>query len=201
MIEFRNLQRLMDYIPNCVVCKKEMVLSIEGRLERVKNNKKPKRWNSGGTWVILRTRTKNELIHDDLLHFRSTKHLISVEPTRNKIINGLDVAQRLTFFNVSKMCRTCDFKIHAKAESCGNSTHLPTLRLETESLNFTMKGGKKVRMYRAYRRIDPYPHEPAEITTQIYVENHLLPPLPLEFSKIKDINHLTRKIKTAIVFQ
>lgn len=201
MIEFRNFQRLMDYIPNCVICKKEMVFSMEGRIARVKDNKKPKRWNDGGTWTILRTRAKNELVHDDLLHFRNTKYHISIEPRRNKIIDGLDIAQRINSFSISKICRTCDFKIQAGAEGCGNSTHFPTMQLSCETLNFTMRGGKRVRMYRGYRQLPPGTTQPTEISTQIYINDHILPSIPLEFSKIKDINQLTRKIKTAIVFQ
>ncbi len=201
MIEFRNLQELMDYIPNCIICKKEMVLSMEGRIARVKDNKKPKHWNDGGTWTMLKTRAKNELVHDDLLHFRNTKYHISIEPQRNKIIDGLDIAQRINIFNINKVCRTCDFKIQAMAESCGNSTHFPTTRLERETLNFTMRGGKMVRMYRSYRNLRAPGVPPKEVSTQIYINDHMLPDLPLEFSKIRDIGQLTRKIKTAVVFQ
>lgn len=181
-----------------------MALSISGILKAVAKEK-PK-WDSGGSRIQLKMKPHIGLIQDDLLHGRHKNHWVSIDPRTNKVVDGTDLIDRLQFgATARKICITCDFKLTTTAnrkygEPLLEGTQFPTLYIQQESLNFTMKRGKHISINNFYSKATT-PDAKDIISTSISIDGKQLSNVFMDMSKIMDVEHLTRRLKTIIVFQ
>ncbi len=190
MLTFSTLNDLNNYVPNCVICSKPMHISITGIATGPAN--KP-RWGSGSESI----RVKFEL-KEGILRSKNEKHKMSIEMATNAIIEGADLISRLLSANVTKGCPTCHFKINTgwghhteKKENC-----FPALTIESEELHYTLKGGKDIQISKYYRASDPERSQ----TATIRLNNKYLPPIPFDFNKFSDLEHLNKRLDTIILF-
>lgn len=195
-----------------------MHLSINGLLSAVSKDK-PK-WGSGGHNLQLKMKNQSrELIQDGLLHGKYKTRWISIDPGSNEVMDGLDLIERLKFgVTVKKFCQTCDFKLVADArnqtqqlphmsvfEQMVMNGRFPKLTLQHERLNFTMKRGKHVSISNYYQQASSLPGTSDSKHTDIVIrkdhDSFRLPSVYIDMTKITDIENLTRRLKTIMVFQ
>ena len=192
---FETLQELINYIPHCVICGKEMKLSIEGYVTPVSPSK-PK-FGKGSQRVYLKLELK-----DDILRCKQDSLNLAIEAATNKLIDGEELVNRLMLhtINVKKCCPTCVFKSvsvygagHTKKTHC-----FPPLTLQSEELNYTMRGGKRCLITKHYLSTNS---SDEEANCVIWFDRVPLQPIPLDFSKLTSLEQLNKKIKTIVVFQ
>lgn len=210
MTQFKTLEDFLNYIPNCVICKKSMQLYLDGRLSSI-SGKKP-RWNSGRS----RLRVKLQLEYSNL-HSKHKQHKIIINPTNNQVIEGVDLIDRMNddIIFANKGCPTCDFKIVAaymrnpdpkatanqwqKFNSDFGQTHekgyFPPLALREEEVHYTLKGGIDVKIMKNYAWPDP-----ANVLANIMLNHKYLPQAPFDFNKFHDMEHLNKRIATIKLF-
>lgn len=190
---FKVLQEFIDYIPKCIICGKERKLSIEGYVKPVSPSKP--RWSSGSQRVYLTLELK-----DGLLRSNHKSHSIAIDPSNNKLVDGEDLINRMMLqtINVKKCCPTCVFKSfgvyqagHTKKTNC-----FPPLTLRSEELNYTMPGGKHCMITKYYQ----FNEKPEEAKCNIAIDRVSLPPIPLDFKHLTELDQINRKIKTVMVF-
>jgi hypothetical protein len=165
-----------------------MVLTIEGRLAAVL----PSKPRYGGGNDIIRLKM---VVKDGILCSKHKNHSVSIELKTNNIIYGQDIANRLMInqTNVWKVCKTCHFKICTtypkgviKKENC-----FPALTLYSEELNYTLRGGKNLYIMK---------YSSDGNTATIRMDNKYLPPVPWDFDKFKDLEHLNKRLDTIKLF-
>lgn len=170
-----------------------MRFTVEGIASSVLPSKP--RWG-GGTETV---RLKLEL-NDGILRSKHKSYSISIEIATNNIIDGQELINRLQPGNthVRKMCPTCHFKINTgygtgstKKQNC-----FPALTMQSEELHYTLKGGKDVQISKYYRSGDPDKGRSATIR----LNNKYLPPVPFDFNKFSDLEHLNKRLDTIILF-
>jgi hypothetical protein len=189
MITFQTLSELYAYVPTCLICSKDLDVSIDGTFSPVANNKP--RFSRGGEKVHFKTS-----FQDGILTAKSTNYVLRLDPTSNKILEGGELVNRMLVnqTQVNKKCPTCHLKINTQYSS-GNTKkeiYFPPLTLRSEELHYTLRGGKRV-------RIEKYYYD-QNATTQFQLNGKYLPPVPFEFNKIKDLTHLNKRIATIILF-
>lgn len=188
----KTLKELTNYIPNCLVCGKEMGLFLEGKFAPVSLSKP--RWDSGNQ----RIKIKLALI-DNVLHAKHKSHNLSFDITNNDILEGQDMVNRLMVntINVNKACVTCHFKINTLylGGNIKKETAFPTLTIQSEELNYMMKGGKSVRIVRNYFN-DKEPAVHIWFDRKHFSEESI----PLDFSKFRNLAHLNKRLATIKVF-
>lgn len=197
MKNFGTLQELLDYIPKCILCGKDMELRITGGV--------PSRQTSENYWKNNDVCLKMFLLEDKLHSKKCKDYSLSVSPITNLITSGKNlisdmVSRSYSRVTANKKCRTCFFQI-STAYSRDKETpklrnYFPALTMQTEELHYTMKKGKSVKLYKYYRS-DSLTGE----NTNISVNFRSLKSIPLDFSKIHNMEHLNNKIKTLMVFQ
>lgn len=186
-----------------------MQIYLDGRLSSV-SDKKP-RWNSGRSRLRVRVQ-----LEEGLLHSTHKQHKITIDPVSNKVIEGLDLVERMLpdIVFANKSCPTCDFKIAAaylKNPDPKNANPwqkfnddfgqlrekecFPPLALREEQVHYTLKGGIDIRILKSY----PWP-EPNNITATIILNGKYLPPAPFDFNKFQDMEHLNKRIATIKLF-
>lgn len=193
MHTFKTLNELLAYIPNCLICQKIMSISIDGTLSSV-NTHKP-RWSSGQERLSLKLTLK-----DGILCSKHKNHSLSIEAETNIVIDGLDMTKRFmpgTLY-VRKMCPTCHFKINTVSQEgiIKKENGFPPLTIHSEELHYTMKGGKDVRITKYYQSHASLTGEAATIR----LDNKFLPPVPLDFDKMRDLAHLNKRLATIKLF-
>lgn len=194
MKTFQTLQEVVDYIPTCVICHKGMKLSIEGYVKPVSTSKP--RWNSGSQLIYLKMEEK-----DGLLRGTHKNESVAIEPATNRLVEGEDLVNRLMLntINVKKCCPTCVFKFNFVYQA-GNTkkTHkFPPIALQSEELNYTLRGGKRCHITRHYQ----FNQDEQEVKCNIRVNYIEVTPVNLDFSKLTDLDQINRKIKTVLTFQ
>jgi hypothetical protein len=194
MRAFKTLQELIDYIPKCVICQKEMKLSIEGYLAPI-DPRKP-RWGSGSERVYFKLQYK-----DGILRSKHKNHSLSIEAATNKLIDGEDMINRLMINSIhaKKCCPTCAFKSYSvyQAGNTKKTHHFPPMMLQSEELSYTLKGGKRVNIMKHHNFSD----KDEEAKCYINYNGTMLPPIALDFNKLSDLEQINRKIKTIVTFQ
>lgn len=193
MRTFKTLQELIDYIPKCVICQKDMKIAIEGYLNPV-GSKKP-RWSSGTERVYFKLEYK-----DGILRSKHKSHSLAIEASTNKLIDGEDLVNRLMTqtINVKKCCPTCVFKSVSvyQAGNTKKTNSFPPMTLRSEELNYTMKGGKRVNITKYYEFNKP----DEEAKCFISYNGSSLSPIALDFRKLTDLDQINKKIKTIVTF-
>lgn len=193
MRTFPTLNDLNNYIPNCVICSKPMRFVLEGMISPIAPSKP--RWGSGNERLRLKLELK-----EGVLRSKHKNHNVGVELATNQIVEGQGLIDRLVIngTQVHKLCPTCHFKINTRYET-GNvkkTNCFPALTLQSEELHYTLKGGKDVNISKYYAA-DPNAKESA---ASIRLNGKYLPPVPLDFNKLSDLEHLNKRLATIILF-
>lgn len=177
MKQFHTLRELVDYIPNCVVCGKIMLFSIEG----LGFNKE----------VYIKLSLK-----DSILRSKSIQSSLSINVDTNEIIDGGTFLNALynDTIKVIKKCRTCNFTIMSGSQKESRKTNeFPILHLLTEELIFT---GKKADLITVYK----YHNSMRDGKASIFSQGKFLPQMPFDFAKFTNLKQIVRRIKTLKVF-
>jgi len=189
---FKTLLDLLNYIPNCIICGKNMRLSIEGYASIVSPSKP--RWGSGNERLYLKMELK-----DGVFRGKHKNHNVSIEATTNKLIEGEDITNRLMLntINVKTCCPTCVFKSICvyQAGNTKKTNCFPPVALRTEELSYTMHGGKHCMITKHYMLNDK-----EEAKCFIAINKVSLQPVPLDFTKFTSLEQINKKIKTIAVF-
>lgn len=186
MIIFETPQDLLNYIPTCVLCGKDMPLLIEGGISIVSGQ----RFSSSDERMRITMQSK-----DGILYSKNKKYPINVDIVSGKLINGADIFSRLRidYAKYLKSCTTCDFKIECVSPKKPEKDLFPVLHLKSERIHYTLRGGKEVEINKSY-------YNDAG-TASIRINKKYLPPMPgLDFHKFKDLDHLNQRLGTLIVF-
>lgn len=208
---FTTLEMLDNYIPNCFICHKKMQMILEGRLASISKDKP--RWDSG------RETAKLKLTLKDGLYYSSYKshNVICINPVDNKVVEGMDLISRMIVGSIyaNKLCHTCHLKIKTEHrntatpstlqntanfiknefELINKEKRIPALALSQEELHYTLRGGVDVKISKYYD------HTNLDNCTALITLNHKhLPPMPLDFDKFKDLEHLNKRLATIKLF-
>jgi len=198
MRTFNSLQEFIDYVPNCLICNKELIVSLSSTLHSVEG--KHKRWASGREALNVRFEKK-----EGLLHSKHKSYKISIKLDDNSILEGGEVMSRITSDStfVRKNCPTCHLKI---ATVCSGSDlkkgkRFSDLTLRSEELHFTMKGGKDLSVEKQYPAYGNPPWDTVDgDTANIRLNHKFLPPVPFDFNKFNSFEQLIRRIQTIVLF-
>lgn len=198
MLTFPTLNDLNDYIPNCVICGKTMGYNLSGILSPVLPNKA--RWGGGTESVRFKLEVKGTQLRTTFHEKAKKTYSLVIDLATNGIIDGQDIINRLVPGNahMNKFCPTCHFKINtgwdnnsSKKKDC-----FPALTLQSEELHYTLKGGRDVEINKYYRNGDPDKGR----TATIRLNRKYLPPIPFDFNKFSDLQHLNKRLDTIILF-
>lgn len=188
MIIFQTLSELYAYVPTCLICAKDLYVSIEGTIYPVAANKP--RFSRGGQKVHFKVS-----LEKDIVIAKSTNDTIRLDVNSNKILEGCDLVNRMLAnqISVNKKCSTCHFKINTQyGSNTKRESYFPPMTLRSEELHYTLRGGKRVSIDKYY-----YDHNS---TIHFKLDGKYLPPVPFEFNKIKNITHLNKRIATIVLF-
>lgn len=197
MFTFLTLKDLYEYIPNCIICGKEMKLSLSG--QHSKFSQVVPNYQFGASTkssVHLKSYIKNNTIL-----FKNKKFSFSIDRDTNKIIDGAELVNNLciNWMFISKGCITCDFKIQ-NIYNDGSTKKLeifPPLKHVEERIHYTMKRGT-VTIHKHFYDDSTLLGE----TTQITVNRKpITQSIHLDFSKFKNLKQLNRRLETIIMFQ
>jgi len=198
MKTFETLQQVLEYIPHCIICKKELELRVVGSI--------PSRTNQ--QYFHRQSVCLKMFMLEDRLHSRRCKDFsLIVNPADNQMSSGKNLindmlADSWSGISVIKKCKTCNFSITARHTNSGSKQSqkmdkFPSVELYSEELHYTMKKEKPVRIHKIYQNSARMTGE----STIITVNHRQLREFNLDLSKIQDLNHLNNKIKTVMVFQ
>jgi hypothetical protein len=191
MTSFQTLKQLIDYIPNCILCGKEMPIVIEGYVNG---------WaKSGASWQRQFVRAKTEL-RDDILFSKNRNVDLSIDVNNNHILKGQELIDSLigNKINVNKGCTTCHFKILCASTSTLVKTKgvFPYIDLLSEEIHYTLKGGKDIAITKYYNSQTTLRGEHANIR----LNGKFLPPMLWDFSKFDSIEHMNKRVATIVMF-
>ncbi len=189
---FQTIQELVNYVPNCLICKKEMQVSLSTYL----SSNDPKRRVNSRESVSLRFELEN-----CILHSKHKSYQLKIDTITNVILEGQDLADRFTTEStyIKKKCPTCHLKIET---ICSNGTikkekRFPDLTLRHEELHFTMRGGKDLSVSKYYST-NTSPEGDSQ--AQIMLNHKYLPPVPFDFNKFNSFEQLVNRINTIVLF-
>jgi hypothetical protein len=97
---------------------------------------------------------------------------------------------------IKKDCTTCHFKICTSCTkaSARNGNNFPQLTLSSEEAHYTLKGGKDIQINKYYFSAQN------DQVANIRLNNRYLPPMPWDFSKFQDLEHMNKRLSTIILF-
>lgn len=184
-----TLKELINYIPTCIICSKQLVLAINGNIKSSKQR-------YTGKNISVKTKVK-----DSILESANKNYNLSISLDDGEIIEGVELVNNLMtgWMYVKKQCKTCCLTINTTYND-GNLKNVkifPPLKLTSEDLSYTMPGGKEVKIYKQYYDDQTMLGE----RTQITINGKLLPPFPFYFDKIDDLKHLNKRLLTVRTFQ
>lgn len=195
---FQTIQAFINYMPHCIVCGKAMELFIYGTIP-----------NRDGTPYFNRTNISHKMIiSENIATSKNRKHLLIIDLNNNKIIEGGIHIKDMLYIGMSAdlKCWTCDFRVHSylKAEyflsknfgyNSQSIEYFPQTELYNEEIHYTLSTTKKVSVFINYG-LDGINN------TTISVNRKYLDKIQfVDLSKIKNLKHLSNKIKTLITFQ
>ena len=189
---FNTLQELLEYVPRCILCQKNIPISIEGYL----TSADAKKWYGRKQRVYFKLKIKDGVLRD-----KCRGQSIAIEASTNKLLEGGDFVNRLMLqpITVKKCCPTCAFKFIASYQD-GNvktTNTFPPLTLKSEELSFTMKGKKNISILKHYAFLQ----EGEEPKCIITYDRGSLEPIDLDFTKFTSLDQVAKKIKTIVTFQ
>lgn len=195
MITFKTLQEFINYVPQCLICKKHLQLSFTGYLTSVKD-KRP-RWAGGREALTLKFENR-----DGVLYSKHKSHVLHIDVATNVVLMGHDLVDRFDTgnFYFNKNCPTCHLKISTtwSAPQLKKEKRFPELTLASEELHFTMKGGKDLSVKKYYSVFAAEPDN--ENSAQLCLNHKYLPPVPFDFNKFNSFEQLVKRINTIVLF-
>lgn len=192
MKTFSSIKEFIDYIPNCILCKKEMQIAIHAIRKSEKN------WNYDNIHI------KTSVI-DNMIISKNKDYKLEINMYDNTIVSGSEFISSIenNTIDVNKSCKTCNFKIKAIHNSKYTSRtktnkieNFPSLVLAKEELYYTRNGGKNVVIVKYHP-----PSYDASANMWITINNKKIQSFNLDLSKLKDLDHLNSKLSTLITFQ
>lgn len=193
---FPTFQEFINYIPNCVICQKQMSISLTGYLQNLSSIKK--KWGRNSSRVHLKLEIDN-----GVLKSKDNDNLkLAINLSDYQIIEGKDLINGFvrSTTDIKKCCNTCVFKIlcsDSRTYTPQKDSSFSPLKLQSEELSYTLVGGKRVQLHKRYA----YPVDDKPIVCDIVYNGKRLSPVLLDFDKLTDLEQISRKIKTIITFQ
>lgn len=187
MKKFTTLLDFHNYIPNCIICHKPTVISLDGALYPVGAN--ARRWSSRERLCL------NLSLKDDGFYSNKKKAIVFFDFS-NKILEGINLVHRFVPHqtHLKKSCNTCHFKIYTDnfSEAINTQESLPAVSLASEEIHYTMKGGKSISVTKYHR----YSNE----SINIMLDGKSLPSSSLDFDKFENIEQLSKRINMIKLF-
>lgn len=188
-----HLKELIDYIPKCIICKKDMYLFIKGTIVSKKHV-------FTGKKISIKTKMENGHILSE-----NKTYPFSIRVSDSLILEGQEFLTTLFkhWTYVNKRCNTCDFIIGTMynapydVNASLRDNLFPNLKLSVERVAYTMPGGKNALIEKKY-------YDPASFLnerTRIEINNKPLPPFPFEFGSVNGLKQLTNRLLTIRTFQ
>lgn len=189
---FKSLQELIDYVPNCIICGKEMEIHVDGQLVP---SLPAKQWY-GREPVHLSLQLKEGKLRSK----KHKKYTLIIDPTDNHIVDGQDFVNRLmvNWITVYKKCWTCRFRINTGY----NKGHIkkqekfPYLTLSSEEISYFRRHGKSVGIHQTYYDDSAL----LGIRSYITVGGKPVKSLYVDFNKFKDLDQLNKRLATILTF-
>lgn len=189
--EFNTLQELIDYLPHCIICGKNMILYCSGIMKTGYKD-----IYKGGYNLCLELFKK-----DDFFVAKNSKVNFVINSKDNKIIEGTDIVNQFmtSRMYVTTKCKTC----RCYTRSLYNKGCLkypeffPKIPLVEEELGFTLSKGKNISIVNSSwgPKLESVNRHIIMINASMLDLN-----LDLEFSKIKNLSHLIKKINMILTF-
>jgi len=185
MKTFQTLQELLDHVPQCIICGKDMNVHLDGHLRQ---------WYQDG--VHFKFEMKDGL----LCSKKHKKYSVIIEPKSNLILEGQEVVNNLmvNWITVYKTCWTCKCTVSTRY----NSGHrkktdvFPPLSLTGEELSYTLRRGKSVDISQTYYDDSSL----LGVRTNIVVNHRMVTPRYFDFSKYKNLEQVNNRIATILTF-
>lgn len=174
MITFSKIKDFIEYIPNCIICQKPMVLGAE--ITSVKRK----------TLTCVKTK-----IIDDIMVSKKPEFEFVININTNQIVN---MTADIFLSHYIKYCATCKFTVEAYAEKLSNKIDkiaAPTV-LSFENLCYTTKKNKHVKLAKYYYNIN-------SCSQHIVVDKKIISIPIIDLSQIKNLKHLDKRIATLMV--
>ena len=176
-----SLKDFCAYLPVCLICNKELSYKINGRIKiDVKSG-----FKSLNTPLFYK---------DNLLKSKSKDCLFVLDTSNNRVVGGAEDISSINSSAVCKYCVTCDFKINTTLSIDTTTNLVQPLKLLSEVVKYTFKGGKSV-------FISKYYYADREPVLVIKINDRPLVDVPLELNKIRDFQHLNKRLKTLLILQ
>lgn len=176
-----SLKDFCEYVPMCLICNKELGYKITGR---VKTDEKR-------GFKSLNVPLFNK---DDLLKSKTKDCLVVFNTDTNMVVGDAADVKSINSSTICKYCVTCDFKIKTALSIDTDTNLVQPLRLLNEGIKYTFKGGKSVVISKSY-------YSDREPILNISINNRPLTDVPLELNKIRDFQHLNKRLKTLLILQ
>lgn len=187
------LKELNEYIPKCIICKKDMYIFIKGNIQSRKHVFTGKK---------ISIKTKIEQGH---MMSGNKDYPFIIRMSDSEILEGQEFFSNLfkNWTYVNKRCSTCDFIIGTIQNGdygepmFPTSNIFPSMKLSKEKVSYTMPGGKNVTIEKKY-------YDPATFLNEhikIEINNKPLPPFPFEFAAVNGLKQLNTRLLTIRTFQ
>lgn len=197
MKTFETLQELIDYVPNCIICGKQLMIHLYG-------NVKTDLSLSG--YYFSPSQHFHLKMKDNLLIGKNKNYSITINPKNNSIISNQELFDNLvlSWISVTKKCNTCRciIKTRYNDDIIVNNKKFPKLTLTNEDLWFTRKREKSVSISQSY-----YDNSLLGIRVYIIINNKIISdptnvgmPLFINFDQFKNLNSLNKRISTILTF-
>ena len=194
-----TIKSLHEYIPQCILCKKEMQIIIDGHFVQSATSSiefiHPIISPGNRIHNIFYLNIKN-----NLFVFKSKHYQFSID-NDNKIIEGLDIVNNLTInpFYIIKKCKTCNFMSKFKWNGVNMKTiyFFPPLVQDYECIKYTKNKGKSINIFNYNDKWNA-----KNRLSNLYIDGKYIDiqDLCIDFSKIKNLKHLNNKISTILTF-
>lgn len=176
----------MNYIPKCLICGKDMIISINGSKGAITSHN----YNTINIKMDL---------NENLLVSKNKNYQLSINIDDNTICDGQTLIESMSVrsINLNKNCSTCFFKIKAINDSIDKirAGIFPSILLDKEELHYTKTKGRSVNIIN-YRSLWDLSHH-----TDINIDNKRVKSYNFDLSKFKNLTHLNNRLSTLITFQ
>lgn len=193
---FQNLQELLDFIPNCIICGKQLEIQIIGTVPNSGINANKFKING---WHTIDVCLRMKLI-DGQLQSKNKNYPLIIDLATNNILIGVEIIDKMMYRHhnsviVNKKCYTCQFKIRtmytAGIAPLKTKNQFPVLDFKELEIIYTMNNNRLVSIYSNNFNESMF----------VRVNGRTIESFKLDFSKIKNLKQLNNKIKTVMVFQ
>jgi len=194
---FKTLQDLLDYVPNCLICGKILQLSIEGH------------WGNSSIFDKTEFRAIQTSYKENLLYSKHKIYSFCLDPKNNEIISGKTFFKILSdrYISVYKKCHTCYCILKCSLADKQYKIHnfFSDLILDNEEIRYTMRNKKEISIYKNHGAMYYYSNPSVAGNNKMSItlngKRMHYPNEYIDFSKIKNLSDLNKKISTIMVFQ